>query len=57
MNKKTQKICPKCGSSNIKWDFKNWYVVTTGQLDNYICLNCGYGGSFFPKIYKKKNKK
>ena len=44
------KICPKCGSENIKADPSKFPQFHAPSL---ICLDCGFSGILFPEIEKE----
>ena len=57
------KICPKCGSINVKVDFSNPVVWTYGTNVKYKCNSCGHLSLLFPEVlnsniknYKKELK-
>lgn len=56
-------ICPKCKSQNIHSDMSAGSIGMGTFQNKYECSDCGYSGSFFPKIkqnevneYKIKSK-
>jgi len=54
--KKFVKICPKCGSIDVKEELDNAGKVKFGApLDN-ICQSCGFRGKVFPEIEEDKVK-
>ena len=43
------KVCPKCGSENVKQDpnkFPQFHAPTS------LCIDCGFSGPLFPEIEK-----
>ena len=41
---RTTKLCPKCGSENLSFDFMSLAEFSTGNSSmNCYCLDCGYG--------------
>jgi len=48
--KKYVKICPNCGSIDIKTDFSNPAVWAYGTPSKYKCNSCGRLGFLFPEI-------
>lgn len=45
------KVCPKCGSENIKADpskFPQFHAPSS------LCLDCGFSGPLFPEIEKEE---
>jgi len=48
------KICPKCGSTDITWDYSNAWVIRLG-VNRDICNKCGLKG-IFPVIDREKIK-
>ena len=51
---KYAKICPKCGSINIKTDFSNPVVWAYGTSPKYKCKECGYLSFLFPEVIPEK---
>jgi len=47
------KVCPKCGSENVKIDPGNPKAAAGFSTTSYICLDCGFSGNLFPEIEKK----
>ena len=47
------KVCPKCGSENIKVDTDNARAAAGLSVSSYKCLDCGFSGQLFPEIYKE----
>ena len=47
---KKARICPKCGSLNIKPDLSNIMILLGGVNPNYKCKNCNYSGILFPEV-------
>lgn len=47
------KVCPKCGSENIKADPQNAKAAVGLSTPVYLCLDCGHSGVLFPEIDKK----
>lgn len=45
------KVCPKCGSENIKPDPNK---LPQFHAPSYLCLDCGFTSSLFPEIDKDK---
>jgi len=48
-------ICPKCKSKNVVKNQKD-FLQDLGGPDDYICTNCGFGGSFFPEVEESELK-
>lgn len=48
----TVKVCPKCGSEQVKIDPTNPKSAAGLGMLNYMCLDCGFSGSLFPEIEK-----
>ena len=48
------KICPKCGSLDIKTDFSKPEIWAMGQPAIYKCGNCKYKGNIFPEVKKEE---
>lgn len=46
----TVKVCPKCGSENVKVDPTNVRSAVGLSQPYYLCLDCGFSGQFFPEI-------
>lgn len=46
------KVCPKCGSENVKADPTNVKALVGLSTASYLCLDCGFSGNFFPEIQK-----
>ncbi len=46
------KVCPKCGSENVKLDPTNAKASVGLSASVYLCLDCGFTGSVFPEIQK-----
>ncbi len=44
------KICPKCGSMDIKIDFSNPVVWDFGTTSKYKCGDCGHIANTFPEV-------
>ena len=55
-NKKFVRICPKCGSTNIKTDFSNPVVWAYGTTTKYKCISCSYLGTIFPEVLRNEVK-
>jgi len=58
------KICPKCGSIDVKEELDNPAKVRLGAPLDLICLSCGFKAKIFPEIkeeeieeFRKKLKK
>ena len=47
------KVCPKCGSENVKMDPYNAKAAVGFSAPSYLCLDCGHSGALFPEIDKK----
>ena len=47
------KVCPKCGSENVKVDYTNVKAAAGFGTASYLCLDCGFTGSLFPEIDKE----
>lgn len=43
------KVCPKCGSENVKADPSK---LPQFHAPSYLCLDCGFSGNMFPEIDK-----
>jgi transposase-like protein len=43
------KVCPKCGSENVKADPSK---LPQFHAPSYLCLDCGFTGNLFPEIDK-----
>ena len=61
--KRYVKICPKCGSVDVKTDFSNPVVWAYGTTTKYKCNSCRYMAAIFPEVvageigeYKKELK-
>jgi uncharacterized Zn finger protein len=53
VNKKEYvRACPKCGSINVKTDFSNSVVWSSGANPNFQCKACGHLGIIFPEVLK-----
>ncbi len=50
------KVCPKCGSENIKVD-TNPKVAAGFSPPVYPCIDCGFSGSMFPEIRRETAEK
>lgn len=50
------KVCPKCGSENVKPDPENVKASVGLSTSSYLCLDCGFTGSLFPEIQKDSSK-
>ena len=50
------KVCPKCGSENVKVDHTNAKAAAGFGAASYLCLDCGFTGSLFPEINKEDSK-
>tara|TARA_Y100000310_G_C20689135_1_gene821042 strand:- start:2059 stop:2370 length:312 start_codon:yes stop_codon:yes gene_type:complete len=48
------KICPKCGSLNIKIDFSKPEIWAIGSPSLYNCKDCNYKFYNFPEIEKSE---
>lgn len=46
------KVCPKCGSEDVKHDPDNVKASVGLSASSYLCLDCGFTGSLFPEIQK-----
>jgi len=46
------KVCPKCGGENVKTDPTNQKAAAGFSTHSYLCMDCGFSGSFFPEIEK-----
>lgn len=53
---KYYKICPKCGSTEVKTDFSNPVVWNYGATVKYQCKSCGHLGEFFPEVTEDKKR-
>lgn len=51
-----EKVCPKCGSIDIKVDFSNLVVWASGTPPKYRCNSCGYIAITFPEVEKDRLK-
>ena len=47
------KVCPKCGSENVKIDTDNPRASAGLSVPNYVCMDCGFSGQIFPEISKE----
>ena len=47
------KVCPKCGSENVKIDTDNVKAVVVLSVSAYKCLDCLFSGHLFPEIEKE----
>jgi len=47
-----QKICPKCKSKDVKFDWQTG-IVGLAVADRYTCSKCGYTSAFFPEVDEK----
>ncbi len=47
------KVCPKCGSENVKHDPQNAKAAAGFSPPVYLCLDCGFSGLLFPEIDRK----
>ncbi len=43
------KVCPKCGSENVKQDPNKFLIA---HAPTSLCLDCGFSGPLFPEIEK-----
>ena len=50
------KVCPKCGSENVKADHTNVKASVGLGAASYLCLDCGFAGSLFPEISTEDSK-
>lgn len=50
------KVCPKCGSENVKTDPTNPKAAAGFSVPSYMCLDCGFSGNLFPEIDKPEEK-
>ncbi len=48
----TVKVCPKCGSDNVRIDADNKSAAVGLSVPAYVCLDCGFSGHVFPEIDK-----
>ncbi|MEK6837191.1 MAG: hypothetical protein AABX69_00945 [Nanoarchaeota archaeon] len=46
------KVCPKCGSENVKADPYNPKAAAGLSVPSYMCIDCGFSGNLFPEIDK-----
>ena len=54
---KSERICPKCGSSNVRpGNVSNKGGFITSQ-NTYFCEDCGFSSVFFPVITKSNKTK
>lgn len=54
MEKKHVKICPKCGSTDIRTDFNNPAKISYGAPLDYKCLDCGFSSKIFPEVLEEE---
>ena len=47
------KVCPKCGSENVKVDPTNPAGALGFRTLTYLCGDCSFSGQFFPEIEKE----
>ena len=47
------KVCPKCGSENVKVDTDNVKAAVGLSVPAYKCLDCFFSGPLFPEIEKE----
>ena len=47
------KVCPKCGSENVKVDPTNPASALGFITLTYLCGDCSFSGQFFPEIEKE----
>ena len=47
------KVCPKCGSENVKIDTDNVKAAFGLSVSTYKCLDCLFSGPLFPEIEKE----
>lgn len=50
------KVCPKCGSENVRIDPTNPKAAAGFSAASYLCIDCGFTGQFFPEIDKETGK-
>lgn len=50
------KVCPKCGSENVKVDPNNPKVAAGFSPPVYLCVDCGFTSPMFPEIDKAEEK-
>jgi len=55
--KKSLRICPKCGSSDIKAELDAQSYAQGSIFNKYKCNKCGFEGILFPEVDIKKYKK
>lgn len=48
------KICPKCGSIDVKEDLNNPAKVRLGAPLDIICQSCGFKAKIFPEIKEEE---
>lgn len=53
MTEKTR-ICPKCGSVDVSFDFSNSAGIAYGTPGKYKCGKCGFSAMIFPEIDKEE---
>lgn len=46
------RACPKCDSINVKTDFSNPVVWSSGANPQFQCKACGHLGIIFPELLK-----
>lgn len=56
LGKTTSKLCPRCGSSKIRFSssfyaYPKMYGITPSQ---YVCENCGYRGPIAMELEEEK---
>jgi transposase-like protein len=56
MMDKYVKICPKCGSTNVKADLSQQSFGAGAEFSQYKCADCGYFSMIFPEAEKSKVK-
>ena len=44
------KVCPKCGSENVKVDTDNARAAAGLSVPCYKCMDCWFSGPLFPEI-------
>ena len=47
------KVCPKCGSENVKVDTDNVKAAVGLSVPSYKCLDCWFSSPLFPEIDKE----
>ncbi len=51
---KTFKVCPKCGSTDIKTDFSDHVRIAHGATLDYLCNSCGFQNPAFPEVTEEE---